>query len=530
MGNARVAPPGSPRKTIPASGPALVTLTCMPDNAPEAQAREFALAFRSFLDWVHSAEHDDSLRSVPDLIAGFLGADGVDHSVVTRELAPFEHVNLQTALDAWVARPGRRCEVQGLALPPHHAPPALQQLVTAELVPLRLAPPALNDLPNGPGSTLGCLKLALLLVTEPDRRYVVMVNGPAEHHPSLEVEVAGLPVDAAQAVLAELDELRAQLNVYRGHLLDVSITPMGVSLGFAAPATLTRGDVVLPEAVLDRIERHALGVAKHRAALLAAGQHLKRGLLLYGPPGTGKTHTTRYLLGQMTSYTRLVLTGRALAAVGTVTEMARALSPAVMILEDVDLVAEDRSSGSRSNPVLFDLLDAMDGAAGDADLLFLLTTNRADLLELALAARPGRVDVAVEIDLPDAVARERLLALYGRGVPLDLTPDDIATAVERTDGTTASFIKELIRRAVLEALHDDTVPSEEDTVLPAVTGTHLSRALDDLLDSAQGVTRTLLGVGVDPATLPAGGLPDGTGPDAWLSARRRAMAVRGYRG
>src|ERR1700754_4064928 len=125
-----------------------------------------------------------------------------------------------------------------------------------------------------------------------------------------------------------------------------------------------------------------------------------------------------------------------------------------LVLEDVDLVAEDRSMGPRSSPVLFDLLDAMDGAAGDADLLFLLTTNRADLLEPPLAARPGRVDVAVEIELPDAAARERLLALYGRGVPLALTPEDTATAIERTDGTTASFLKELIRRSVLEALHD----------------------------------------------------------------------------
>ena len=48
--------------------------------------------------------------------------------------------------------------------------------------------------------------------------------------------------------------------------------------------------------------------------MLAAGQHLKRGLLLYGPPGTGKTHTMRYLLGQMSDYTRLVLTGRSLVA------------------------------------------------------------------------------------------------------------------------------------------------------------------------------------------------------------------------
>ena len=500
----------------------------MPDNAPEAQAREFAAAFRSFLDWIHSSTHEER-NEVSTLVGGFLGPDGAAHSVVTRELPPFEHVNLQTALDVWSARPGRTVEVQGLSLPPHHAPPALQQLVTAESMVLQLSPPALNDLPNGPGSTLGCLKLALLLVTEPDRRFIIMVRGPAEHDPGLELEVAGLPVDGAQRLLAELDELRAEVNVYRGQLLEVSLTPTGVSLGFAAPATLTRGDVVLPEAVLGRIERHALGVAEHRDALLAAGQHLKRGLLLYGPPGTGKTHTMRYLLGQMTSYTRLVMTGRALVAVGAVTEMARALAPAVMVLEDVDLVAEDRSMGPRSNPVLFDLLDAMDGAAGDADLLFLLTTNRADLLELALAARPGRVDVAVEIALPDGPARERLLALYGRGVPLELTADDIATAIERTDGVTASFLKELIRRAVLEALHDAPVSGEP--TLTAVTGAHLTRALDDLLDSAQGVTRTLLGVGVDPTTLPAAGLPDGPArSEAMLVARRRAMASRSYRG
>jgi SpoVK/Ycf46/Vps4 family AAA+-type ATPase len=138
------------------------------------------------------------------------------------------------------------------------------------------------------------------------------------------------------------------------------------------------------------------------------------------------------------------------------------------------------------------------------------------------------VDVAVEIALPDAPAREQLLALYGRGVPLDLTAQDIAVAVERTDGTTASFLKELIRRAVLEALHDTAL--NNDTGLPAVTGAHLSRALDDLLDSAQGVTRTLLGVGVDPATLPAGGLPDEARLDAAMMVRRRAMASRSFRG
>ncbi len=496
----------------------------MLDQAPDEAAREFAAAFRRFLDWIHSSD-DAEGNEVSLLVRGYLEGDGAQQSVVTRELAPFEHVNLQTALDAWSARAGRTVEVRGIALPPHYGGLSLQQLVAGEgLPPLRLTAPALTDLPNGPGSTLGCLRLALLLVADQHGRYVVMIQAPNEHHEALEIEVAGLPVDLAQHLLAELDQLRAELNVYRGHLLDVSLSGMGgVVLTFAGPPGLGRDDVVLPPAVLARVERHALGVASHRAALLAAGQHLKRGLLLYGPPGTGKTHTMRYLLGQMSDYTRLVLTGRSLVAVGAVTDLARALQPAVVVLEDVDLVAEERSMGPASSPVLFDLLDAMDGAAPDADLLFLLTTNRADLLEPALAARPGRVDVAVEIALPDAPAREQLLRLYGQGVPLALTEDDVRLAVERTDGTTASFLKELIRRSVLESLHDDPV-------LTAVTGAQLARALDDLLDAAQAVTRTLHGVGVDPADLPVGGaLSRGPGGGGWMAYGPRGMVRRRFR-
>ena len=492
----------------------------MPDQAPEHQAREFAAAFRQFLDWIHSPATGED-NEVVALVRDYLGADGIQHSVVTRDLPPFEHVNLQTAINAWSARAGRTVEVHGIALPPHFGGLSLQQLVAGEsLPPLRLTAPALTDLPNGPGTTLGCLRLALLLVTDSHGRYIVLVQGPNEHQPGLDVEVAGLPVEQAQRLLAELDQLRAELNVYRGHLLEVSLSPMGgVTLTFVSPSGLTRDDVVLPDPILTRVERHALGVAGHRAKLLAVGQHLKRGLLLYGPPGTGKTHTTRYLMGQMTGYTRLVLTGRSLVAVGEVTDLARVLLPAVIVLEDVDLVAEERSLGPSSSPVLFDLLDAMDGAAPDADLLFLLTTNRADLLEPALAARPGRVDIAVEIALPDAPARRRLLRLYGQNVPLALTDEDVDLAVERTDGTTASFLKELIRRSVLESLHDDPE-------LPAVTGVHVARALDDMLDDAQAVTRTLLGVGVDPASLPAGGaLAMGPGR-AWMAYARRGMMVR----
>ena len=105
-------------------------------------------------------------------------------------------------------------------------------------------------------------------------------------------------------------------------------------------------------------------------------------------------------------------------------------------------------------------------------------------------------------------------------MPLALTDEDVNLAVERTDGTTASFLKEVIRRSVLESLHDNPT-------LTAVTGAQLARALDDLLDAAQAVTRTLLGVGVDPADLPAGGaLSPDPGRSGRMAYRRGVMSRR----
>jgi len=460
--------------------------------APE-EAREFAFAFRSFMEWVHATTAVGEGSEAVARIREHLGPDRAERSVVARELPSYEQVNLQAALDAWSTQPGRTVTTLGLSMPPHFGGVTARQLLSGEgLPPLQLGAPELVDLPSGPGRTLACLQTGVLLVEDALGAYLLLIRGPERHQPpSLTVEVAGLEVAEAQQVHGTLDALRSQLNVYRGQVLELGQDVQGgMRLGFAELPVTPREDVVLPESVLRRVERHTMQVAEYREALRAAGQHLKRGLLLYGPPGTGKTHTVRYLIGQLAGSTVLLLSGRSLHLIGAVAGLARDLQPSVVVLEDVDLVAEDRGYGPGSSSVLFELLDAMDGAAADADLLFLLTTNRADLLEPALAARPGRVDVAVEIGLPDADARRRLFALYSRGVPLQLAAADIERVVEGTAGATASFLKELLRRAVLEAL-------TERAPLLAVTSLHIDRALADLLDSAQGVTRALLGIGAD---------------------------------
>ena len=126
----------------------------------------------------------------------------------------------------------------------------------------------------------------------------------------------------------------------------------------------------------------------------------------------------------------------------------------------------------------------MDGIAEDADILFLLTTNRPELLEPALAARPGRIDQAIEIPLPDAECRRRLFDLYAEGLELDV--DEIDRFVGRTEGVSAAFIRELLRKAALFA-------AETSTNGLVVRDENLDAALHDLAVEGGRLTTTLLG-------------------------------------
>ncbi|MFX4971138.1 AAA family ATPase, partial [Acinetobacter baumannii] len=88
--------------------------------------------------------------------------------------------------------------------------------------------------------------------------------------------------------------------------------------------------------------------------------------------------------------------------------------------------------------LLLELLNEMDGLADDVDVLFVLTTNRPEILEPALAARPGRIDQAYEVPLPDAQCRKRLFDLYCDGLTMKV--DDMDLYVKRTAGASGAFI------------------------------------------------------------------------------------------
>ena len=358
-----------------------------------------------------------------------------------------------------------------------------------------IAPAQYQDVDIGEDVPVKCLNNGLWLCRSEDLRYAVVLSSHREYGQELGtcVEIA-LPVGEAgsaftQQCFAELEAAVNDSRSYRGKVLsldsdsDYRGRSRGVMVHRLPP--VVRDEVILPEATLKLLDRNVLKFVRSRDGLRALGQSTRKGILLYGPPGTGKTHTIRYLASNLPGHTTLIITAGQVGLLGAYMSLARLLQPALVVIEDVDLIARDRESmgGPCEESLLNRLLNEMDGLKDNADILFVLTTNRPEQLESALSGRPGRIDQAIEVPLPDDVGREKLVRLYGRG--LVLTSAVVAEAVRRSEGVSAAFIKEMMRRTAQASLArggDHAITSED-----------LGEALDDMLFTGGKLNIKLLG-------------------------------------
>jgi hypothetical protein len=442
-----------------------------------------------FVQWALERAGEPEESSFAALLREHFGTDPADFPVTRETIAAYDRPNLQLALDAYLEGPGREHTLVGFGGAHRMMDASLSALVGVESAHLHLGvgPVERTIVELGGGRTLTCVASGLYLVSDGDERLALHFGQRPEHFggSGLQLEVMAPQAETGERFIADLRRLMVEHNVYRGKMLALEGGEEGpygaVSVRFLSRPSTARDDIVLPESLLDTIDLNTVEFSRVRERLAQSGMHLRRGLLLHGPPGTGKTLTVGYLAGALADRTVVVLTGASLGLVSTACAMARDLHPAMVVLEDVDLVAAERTFSFGGGSLLFELLNEMDGIGGDADVVFVMTTNRADLLEPALASRPGRVDQAVELPLPDPEERGRLLELYCRGVDVEL--EHPGAVVERTGGASPAFIRELVRKA---AVHAAVAGSD------VVSDEHFDAALTGL-EQGSLLTRRILG-------------------------------------
>ena len=281
-------------------------------------------------------------------------------------------------------------------------------------------------------------------------------------------------LDEANEITAWLRKQTGLNSIYRGQMLLVA-SPQDGSLGQTIRITKRpsqpKDRIVLPENIIQTALRLIDSRLKHRDRLVQLGHSANLGLLFHGVPGTGKTLMIRYLVSHCTDHTVIVPSDMAVETLRESFRLAQYLQPAIVILEDVDLLAPQRQT-SRSVDGLQELMNQLDGLPSSSDTIVLMSTNQPDVLEPALASRPGRVSQAIEFHVPEAADREKLLNLFLSELKISF---DMSQWSQRTAGASPAFIEELCKRAILFSMER----SGADT-----SGENQLEIVDQDLDSA----------------------------------------------
>lgn len=445
--------------------------------------RSFIESFRAIQRLADQLQPEDDGVPLADELTKHLGDRANGLAVVSKTMPAYRYADFDVALEHLAGSSSRCIGVGGGDARQHMS---FSDMLSNPWQRIVVGQVDWKNAPVSPTETRRIVQLGVRLFTFEGFPVVVFQRGPCDSHLNEGVvEVLSLDPDRSNRLIDRVQELSVEHSLLRGNVISLQMVGYdgeGDGYRFMERPEVPASDVILPPGRLERIVAHIEGIAKHRDTLQEYGQHLKRGILLYGPPGTGKTHTIRHLLSITPDHTVIVLSGRTLELIGQATSIAKKLEPSIVVLEDCDLVAMSRGLFSGpANPLLFEVLDALDGLEPASDVAFLLTTNRVDVLEGALTQRPGRIDLAVEIPRPDADARLKLLRLYAKDIPF--SESVLKSIAERADAETASFFKELIRRAVLLAAASGQSPSDD----------HLQTALDELLTNNATLTQSLLG-------------------------------------
>jgi cell division protease FtsH len=262
-----------------------------------------------------------------------------------------------------------------------------------------------------------------------------------------------------------LDTWMGGNNFYKNKVLQFAGT-----LDFAAglkDTPVTWDDIALPEASEALIKSNTVDFLKNLELYKKNGKFASRNLLMAGPPGTGKSMVNDILMQQLEGDATFIhVTSKSLRGPGSVSgifEAAREMSPAVIVLEDLDMLGATGRNDSRNRGTLNELLNQISGVFDNEGLVVVGSTNAASRFDHAML-RPLRFSNVVPVPMPDADVRRRILQKITR--KLTLAADvDLADVAVRTEKYTGAGLTELKELAIQSAIQDNSFAEGKKVLL-----------------------------------------------------------------
>ncbi len=209
-----------------------------------------------------------------------------------------------------------------------------------------------------------------------------------------------------------------------------------------------------------------------------------KGVLLYGPPGCGKTLIAKAVANSLAKQVAAKTAADGTAGPGSAgrsfflnikgpellnkyvgeterhirlvfqraREKASEGMPVIVFFDEMDSIFRTRGSGVSSdveNTIVPQLLSEIDGVEGLQNVIVIGASNREDMIDPAIL-RPGRLDVKIKIERPDAEAAKDIFSKYIL-TQLPLHPDDLAEHGASRDGTVEAMIQRVVERMYTES-------------------------------------------------------------------------------
>jgi transitional endoplasmic reticulum ATPase len=311
-----------------------------------------------------------------------------------------------------------------------------------------------------------CQKAAYLAL----RRQVPNLNAPVPDTMTL------LPEDFAQALKAIKPSVLRSVEV-------------------EAPA-IAWDDIGGLEAVKQTLQESVEGALLYPELYEQTGAKAPRGLLLWGPPGTGKTLLAKAVAAQARANFIAVngpellsrWVGAAEQAVRELFAKARQAAPCVVFIDEIDTLVPARGQymgdSGVSDRVVGQLLTELDGLQDCRNVLMIGATNRPNALDPAIL-RAGRIDLQLEISLPDAAGRLAILEVHNQNRPLDDV--DLPHWAILTDGWNGADLALLSNQAALEAVREYRAQAMTDPSQIRITAQHWEKAHQAILSQRDAV-------------------------------------------
>lgn len=209
-------------------------------------------------------------------------------------------------------------------------------------------------------------------------------------------------------------------------------------------------ELVGAEAIVEKLDRTVLLPLREPALARELGLKPKHGVLLYGPPGTGKTTIGRALAHAMQGKFFMIdgdFDHQSCSFFGKVQALfaaAQRNAPSVIFIDDADVILTDPRLAYFGRY----LLTMLDGLMNEASDRICVMMTAMDLRGLPLALlRSGRMEVWLEMKLPDSDARTKIIASYLEKLPIDTSMVDTNAVSKLTDGFTPADLRRLVADA-----------------------------------------------------------------------------------